>query len=208
LTERPPQLADAGNPAARREPRPRTKRVLAVAGALIAVLAIVGLWTFWNAWRQPTYLPPRGDEIDIVLELAGVFPDNYAIMWREHMALRSTDPEAQADPALLGDALFMHKLTTGSEGKVYIEAEYRFYARDHKLAPDGTPQCSCAPQPSCHGRLAFGSYEFSLVATYKEEACTTPFDPKRQKEFDHAMQTAHQLIGIYLQPLRRKPSWL
>ena len=35
-----------------------------------------------------------------------------------------------------------------------------------------------------------------------------PFNPKRQAEFDHAMQTAKQLIGIYLQPLRRKPSWL
>ena len=61
------------------------------------MLAIVALWLLWNAWRQPTYLPPRGDEIDIVLELAGVFPDNYGIMWREHMALRSTDAEAKAD---------------------------------------------------------------------------------------------------------------
>ena len=41
------------------------------------MLAIVALWMVWNEWRQPTYLPPRGDEIDIVLELAGVFPDNY-----------------------------------------------------------------------------------------------------------------------------------
>jgi hypothetical protein len=172
------------------------------------VLAIVALWMVWNEWRQPTYLPPRGDEIDIVLELAGVFPDNYGIMWREHQALRSTDAEAKMDPSLLGDALFMHRLTTGAEGKVYIESEYRFYARDHKLAADPTPECSCAPQPSCHGRLAFGNYEFSLVATYNEEACTTPFNPKRQAEFDRAMQTAKQLIGIYLQPLRRKPSWL
>jgi len=172
------------------------------------VLAVVALWMLWNEWRQPTYLPPRGDELDIVLELAGVFPDNYGIMWREHLALRATDAEAKADPTLLGDALFMHKLTTGSEGKVGIEAEYRFYARDHKLAADPTSQCSCMPQPTCHGRLAFGNYEFSLAATYHEEACTTPFDPKRQKEFSQAMQVANQLIGIYLQPLRRKPSWL
>ena len=174
---------------------------------MLAALAIVASWLVWNEWRQPTYLPPRGDEIDIVLELAGVFPDNYGIMWREHLALRSTDPEAKADPSLLDGALFMHRLTTGSEGKVHIEAEYKFYARDHKIAGE-TTGCACAPQPSCHGRLAFGNYEFALAATYNEEACTTPFNPKRQEEFKHAMQTANQLIGIYLQPLRRKPSWL
>jgi hypothetical protein len=56
--------------------------------------------------------------------------------------------------------------------------------------------------------LAFGNYEFSLAATYNAEACTTPFDPKRQKEFSRALQTADRLIGLYLQPLRRKPSWL
>jgi len=175
---------------------------------VLAALVIVGLWVLWNAWRQPSYLPPRGDEIDILLELAGVFPDNYGIMWREHMALRSTDPEAQADPTLLGDALFMHRLTTGSEGKVRIEVEYRFYATDHAIAADTSSQCSCDPQPRCRDRLAFGNYEFSLVASYSEEACTTPFNPKRQEEFRHAMQTANQLIGIYLQPLRRKPAWL
>jgi hypothetical protein len=163
-------------------------------------------------WRQPTYLPPRGDEIDILLELAGVFPDNYGIMWREHAALRSTDPEAKMDPTLLRDALFMHKLTTGSEGNVYIEVAYRFYATDHELADAAPSQCSCAPEhptvPSCHAVLAFGNYEFSLAATYNAEACTTPFDPKRQKEFSRALQTADRLIGLYLQPLRRKPSWL
>jgi hypothetical protein len=124
------------------------------------------------------------------------------------VALRATDPEAKMDPTLLRDASFLHRLTTGSEGKVYIEVEYRFYASDHKLAGDPAPQCSCEPQPSCRGPLAFGNYEFSLAATYTNEACTTPFNPKRQEEFRHAMQTANQLIGIYLQPLRRKPSWL
>jgi hypothetical protein len=172
---------------------------------------LLGLWGLWNLWRQPTYLPPRGDEIDILLELAGVFPDNYAIMWREHMALRSTDPEAQADPTLLRDALFIHRLTTGSEGNVRIEVDYRFYATDHKVTGDRTPACVCIPEalhsrPYCHGVLAFGNYEFSLAATYNAEAC--PLDPKRQEEFVHAMQTADRLIGLYLKPLRRKPSWL
>lgn len=163
-------------------------------------------------WRQPTYLPPRGDEIDILLELAGVFPDNYKIMWREHAALRSADLEAKSDPSLLRDALFMHRLTTGSEGDVHIEVAYRFYEADHEMPADITSGCSCAAEhptvPSCQGLLAFGNYEFSLVATYNAEACTTPFNPKRQEEFNHAVQTAKQLIGIYLQPLRRKPSWL
>jgi hypothetical protein len=179
---------------------------------VLAALALVGCWALWTVWKQPTYLPPRGDEIDILLELAGVFPDNYGIMWREHLALRATDPEAKMDPTLLRDASFMHKLTTGSEGTVYIEVAYRFYAADHKSASDTPSTCSCAPEhptvPNCHGVLAFGNYEFSLAATYNSEACTTPFNPKRQAEFNHAMQTAHQLIGIYLQPLRRKPSWL
>jgi hypothetical protein len=179
---------------------------------VLAALAIIGCWALWTAWKQPTYLPPRGDEIDILLELAGVFPDNYGIMWREHMALRSTDPEAKMDPTLLRGALFMHRLTTGSEGNVYIEVEYRFYVTDQKNTRDAPSGCSCAPEhpsvPSCRARLTFGNYEFSLAATYNSEACTTPFSHKRQEEFRRAMQTADRLIGLYLQPLRRKPSWL
>jgi hypothetical protein len=179
---------------------------------VLAALAIVGLWGLWTVWKQPSYLPPRGDEIDILLELAGVFPDNYGIMWREHMALRSTDPEARMDPALLGEALFTHKLTTGAEGKVRIEVAYRFYPSDRNNPLGSNSQCMCMSKtdlsPTCHGVLPFGNYEFTLLATYNGEACTTPFNPKRQEEFRHAMQTANQLIGIYLQPLRRKPSWL
>ena len=180
-----------------------------IAGAALAVLAIAVLW---NVWRQPTYLPPRGDEIDILLELAGVFPDNYKIMWREHAALRSTDPEARSEPAILGDALFMHRLTTGSEGDVYIEAEYRFYDEDRD-AVEGPPfTCSCSAfdrtQTSCVGQLTHGNYEFSLTARYNAEACTQPVSPKRREEFARTMQTADRLIGLYLKPLRRKPSWL
>jgi hypothetical protein len=179
------------------------------AGAALAVLAS---FVLWNAWRQPTYLPPHGEEIDILLELAGVFPDNYKIMWREHAALRSTDPEAQSEPALLGDALFMHRLTTGSEGDVYIEAEYRFYAEDQD-AVDGPPfTCSCGAlgrtRTSCVGRLTYGNYEFSLSARYDAEACTEPVSRKRREEFARTMQTAERLIGFYLEPLRRKPHWL
>ena len=162
--------------------------------------------------EQPTYLPPRGDEIDILLELAGVFPDNYKIMWREHAALRSTDPEAKSDPALLGDALFMHRLTTGSEGDVYIEVEYRFYAwrpgRCRRTAVHVLVRRVDRTQTSCLGRLAFGNYEFSLSASYNGEACTEPVSPKRREEFARTMQTADRLIGLYLEPLRRKPSWL
>ncbi len=166
----------------------------------------------WTVWRQPTYLPPRGDEIAILLELAGVFPDNYGIMWREHAALRSTDPEARVDPSILSDALFMHRLTTGGEGDVRIEVEYRFYARDLDAGGDPPFKCACdAPDstaPSCLGRLAFGNYEFSMSATYNAEACTEPFNPKRREEFARAMQTADRLIGLYVKPLRRKPEWL
>jgi hypothetical protein len=181
-----------------------------IAGAAAAALVLIGLWGLWSAWRQPSYLPPRGDEIAILLELAGVFPDNYGIMWREHAALRATDPEAKMDPSLLGDAQFMHRLTTGAEGKVRIEVEYRFYPTDHKVTGDRTPACACISDssPQCQGALAYGNYQFSIAATYDGEACTTPFNPKRQEEFRRAMQTADRLIGLYLQPLRRKPSWL
>jgi hypothetical protein len=182
-----------------------------IAGAAAAALVLIGLWGLWSVWRQPSYLPPRGDEIAILLELAGVFPDNYGIMWREHMALRSTDPEAQMDPLLLDDALFMHRLTTGAEGNVRIEVEYRFFAADHDVASDRKPKCTCITEPAplsprCQGVLAFGNYEFTLAATYNGEVC--PLNPKRHEEFGHAMQTADRLIGLYLQPLRRKPSWL
>jgi hypothetical protein len=189
--------------------RVRVPRVLLVAGAALAVLAI---FVLYNEWRQPTYLPPRGDQIDILLELAGVFPDNYKIMWREHAALRSTDPEAQAEPAILGGAQFMHRLTTGAEGNVYIEAEYRFYDEDRD-AVEGPPfTCSCGvldrARTSCVGQLTRGNYEFSLSARYDAEACTEPVNPKRREEFARAMQTADHLIDLYLKPLRRKPSWL
>jgi hypothetical protein len=35
-----------------------------------------------------------------------------------------------------------------------------------------------------------------------------PVSPKRREEFARTMQTADRLIGFYLKPLRRKPSWL
>jgi hypothetical protein len=169
------------------------------------------MFTLWTASRQPTYLPPRGDEIDILLELAGVFPDNYKIMWREHAALRSTDPEAQSDPSILQDALFMHRLTTGAEGDVRVEVEYRFYALDRDAVEQRPFACWCGSPDrgtSCLGRLAFGNYEFSLSASYNGEACTQPISPKRREEFARTMQTADRLIGLYLKPLRRKPHWL
>jgi hypothetical protein len=187
----------------------------------------------WIASREPTYLPPPGDQIDILLELAGVFPDKYGIMWREHGILRSTDPVAQQDPSLLQDALFMHSLTTGpadSDNDVSVEVAYRFYATDHRIHPDaamigkGAPSfskltadealfaCICRTlNPSstrCHGLLGFGNYEFSLTATYDHQQCTDPIDPKRREEFQRSMQTADRLIALYLEPLRRKPRWL
>ena len=170
----------------------------------------------WLAWKRPTYAPPPGDEIAILLELAGVFPDNYGIMWRQHGALRATDPEAQSDPSLLGGALFMHNLTTAgtrSEGDVYVEVEYRFYESDHEIdADEAAPVCRCDTldriSTSCAGRLALGNYEFSLSVAYNNAACTDPVDPKRVEEFKRAMQTADRLINLYLEPLRRKPRWL
>lgn len=161
-------------------------------------------------------MPPPGDEIDILLELAGVFPDKYKIMWRQHAALRATDPEAKNDPSLLGDALFMHNLTTGalqSEGDVYVEVGYRFYESDHEIdAAEAAPRCWCdtleGVSTSCLGRLEFGNYEFSLSVAYNNAACTNPVDPKRVQEFQRSMQTAERLIGLYLKPLRRKPAWL
>jgi hypothetical protein len=195
----------------------------------VAALAIAG---FWTASRQPTYLPPPGEQIDILLELAGVFPDNYKILWREHGVLRSTDMLAQQDPSLLQDALFMHSLTTGSpaDGDVYVEVAYRFYARDHSIHPDaavagqspanvGKPAadqtafaCTCDPlnhdSTRCNGLLEFGNYEFSLSVAYNHEQCTDAVSPKRREEFQRSMQTADRLIDLYLEPLRRKPRWL
>lgn len=170
---------------------------------------------FWIASREPTYLPPPGEEIDILLELAGVFPDKYGIMWREHGILRATDPVAQQDPSLLQGALFMHSLTTGprSEGSIYVEVAYRFYASDHAIdADEVAPMCWCdrldRVSTSCLGRLEFGNYDFSLSVAYYDAACTDPVDPKRVAEFTRSMQTADRLIQLYLEPLRRKPGWL
>jgi len=192
-------------------------------GAVLVALALVG---FWIASRQPTYLPPPGDEIDILLELAGVFPDKYGIMWREHGILRSTDPAAQLDPSLLRDAQFMHNLTTGgarTEGDIHVEVAYRFYAHDHdidtgkaslgKLAGDkGMATCTCLPPgsdgPECTGVLAFGNYEFTLSVNYNTAQCTKGIDPQLEKEFRSSMLTADRLIALYLKPLRRKASWL
>ncbi len=145
-----------------------------------------------------------------------MFPDKYGIMWREHGILRSTDPVARQDPSLLQDALFMHNLTTGaarSEGDIYVEVAYRFYGSDHEIdADEAAPTCWCDTldrvRTSCLGRLEFGNYEFSLSVAYKDAACTHPIDPKRVEEFRRSMQTAQRLIGLYLEPLRRKPHWL
>lgn len=178
----------------------------------MAALALLG---FVIAAREPTYLPPPGEQIDILLELAGVFPDKYGIMWREHGILRSTDPAAQLDPSLLRAAQFMHNLTTGgarTEGDIHVEVAYRFYAHDHEIPNESVTLCACDTltrvSTSCLGRLAFGNYEFTLSVNYNNTACTDPVDPKRVAEFERSMQTADRLIALYLKPLRRKPSWL
>lgn len=174
------------------------------------------IFGFWIAWKQPTYAAPPGDEIDILLELAGVFPDKYGIQWRVHGALHATDPEAQSDPSLLRGAQFMHNLTTGetrSDGDIYIEVSYRYYAADHEIeAEPAEPACRCDAldrvSTSCAGKLAFENYEFTLDVAYHNAACTDPVDPKRVEEFQRALKTADRLIGLYLEPLRRKPRWL
>jgi hypothetical protein len=204
----------------------RLARALKIAGAAVAALAIFG---FWIGSREPSYLPPPGDEIDILLELAGVFPDKYGIMWREHGVLHSSDPDARLDPSLLRDAQFMHNLTTGgapTEGDIHIEVAYRFYAHDHEIparagtdtkldkltADAGQMACVCSASESsgtqCTGSLAFGNYEFTLSANYNTEQCTNGINPLRMKEFSSSMLTADRLIGFYLKPLRRKPRWL
>ena len=134
-------------------------------------------------------------------------------MWREHGALRSTDPEAQSDPALLGDALFMHRLTTGARRRRAGRGRVPLLRIRPATLPMSRPSCArCDPldrtTTSCLGRLAFGNYEFSLSASYNHEACTEPVSPKRREEFARTMQTADRLIRLYLEPLRRKPSWL
>ena len=206
--------------------RPRKRRAILVVGALLLSLAVVG---FVIAAREPSYRPPPGDEIDILLELAGVFPDKYRIMWREHGVLHATDPDVQLDPSLLRDAQFMHNLTTGgapTEGDIHLEVAYRFYAHDHaipgrastgpkldKLTADaGQMTCVClSPESSgtqCTGSLAFGNYEFTLSVNYNTEQCTNAINPQREKEFRSSMLTADRLITFYLKPLRRKPRWL
>jgi hypothetical protein len=208
----------------RGDPRPRSRRPIVIVGGLLLILVAVG---FVVAARQPTYLPPPGDQIDILLELAGVFPDKYGIMWREHGILRSTDPVSMQDPSLLRGAQFMHNLTTGArtDGKVYVEVAYRFYGADHdvdesrKTAPTlgplaadkGTMTCACAMPDSamdCSGLLGFGNYEFSLEVAYTTQQCPNGPDPKLVEEFRHSLQTADRLIALYLKPLRRKAGWL
>lgn len=190
---------------------------------------------FWYAWRQPSYQAPPGDQIDILLELAGVFPDKYRIIWRQHGMLRATDPEAQSDRSLLGKALFMHTLTTSedrAEGEVYLEVGYRFYAHDHQLEPpvqgygeqaqspggisadEGSFACWCESATpgshgtNCSGALGYGNYQFWLSMSYNRDECATATPAARREEFVRSLRTADRLIGLYLQPLRRKPRWL
>jgi hypothetical protein len=191
----------------------RVVRVMAIAGVAAVALVVGGAWL---AWKQPTYGPPPGDEIAILLELAGVFPDKYLIMWRQHGVLRAGDPQARSEPELLGGALMLHNLTTAatrSEGDIYVEVAYRYFGSDHQIDEDEPqPACRCDTldrvSMSCVGRLAFENYEFTLEVAYNNAACTNPVDPQRVKEFQRAMQTADRLIGLYLEPLRRKPRWL
>jgi hypothetical protein len=162
----------------------------------------------WNEWRQPTYLPPRGDEIDIVLELAGCFRTTMESCGASTRRCAPRMPKRrwiQSCWAMLCSctssrpARKARSISNPNIGSTPATTSSRLIRRRSARARRSRV---------AYGRLAFGNYEFSLAATYNEEACTTPFNPKRQAEFDHAMQTAKQLIGIYLQPLRRKPSWL
>jgi hypothetical protein len=210
------------------------KRWLLAASALI-VVAAVGAWVVVS--RAPTYDPPRDDEIHILLELAGVFPDSYDIVWREHGMLRSTDAVARRDPQLLRGALFTHDLTTGaapSEGDVHIEAAYSFFDHDRRLdvpamlsgreerldvsnfaAKQGAYGCWCEsrgeapPSTECSAALGYGNYDFSLTVEYNKDRCVAPAAAApRREEFLRSVKTADQLIHLYLEPLRRKPRWL
>jgi hypothetical protein len=214
-------------------PRSMRRRRLRLAGAAIAAIALIG---YVIVARAPTYDPPRDDEISILLELAGVFPDKYAIEWREHASLTSADAEAQRDPGLLHGASFTHSLrsaTDRSEGKVYVEAAYSYFTHDHAIdvtarssgsrerVPGGHLSadaavygCWCDSQsaPStptrCDAALGFGNYEFSLSIDYNVDRCSAQIATQRREEFLRAVLTADQLIRLYLEPLRRKPRWL
>lgn len=149
-------------------------------------------------------------------------------MWREHGILRATDSVSMQDPSLLRDAQFMHNLTTGArdDGDLYVEVAYRFYASDHELdagsaggapldklsADQGTMMCTCASPEStgtdCTGLLAFGNYEFSIEVAYNREQCANGVNAKVEAEFRHSLQTADQLVALYLRALRRKAHWL
>jgi hypothetical protein len=211
-----------------------TKRWLLAAGALLVVVVVGG---YVVASCAPTYDPPRDDEIRILLELAGVFPDAYDIVWREHGMLRSTDPVALREPEMLRGALFTHDLTTGavpSEGDVYVEAAYSFFDHDRRLdlpamlsgreepidvsnlaAKEGAYGCWCEsrgeapPSTECSAALGYGNYDFSLTVDYNKDRCVAPeAAAPRRDEFLRAVKTADQLIHLYLEPLRRKPPWL
>jgi hypothetical protein len=222
-----------GSPAAR-DSGPRTrKRWPRLVGAAVAAVALAG---YVVAARAPTYSPPGDDEIRILLELAGVFPDKYAIEWREHGSLTSADARAQGVPELLRGAMFMHQLRTAgsrADGELYVEATYSYFAHDHeidlddalpgkesriedeRLAADAAVYgCWCDPQAPphaptrCYAALAFGNYEFSLSADYNGDQCSAQTAAQRRADFLKAARTADQLIHLYLEPLRRKPRWL
>jgi hypothetical protein len=207
------------------------KKVL-VAAAVAAVLA-----AWWILSREPTYLPPKRDEFEILAGLAGAFPAEYGVAWRQHGSLRSTDADARRDPTLLRGAQFVHNVTTASarsEGAVYVEAAYSFFNSDHEIdireevfgrdgqvsaaeihADAGVYGCWCDSQvsghtaTSCYGALGYGNYEFSLLVSYNSDVCVSvATESSRRREFLDVLKTADQLIHAYLEPLRRKPRWL
>ena len=202
-------------------------------GALAIGLVVAGIWVHSKA----TYSPPNGNEVEILMELAGIFPSDYGIKWRQHGTLRSTDADAIRDPALLRGALFTHNVTTApsrSEGDVYVEAAYRFFASDREMEPhdeffgrEGQARkndvaadraaygCRCEPQATdhgvttCYGQLRYGNYEFSLLVDYNLDSCVSPTtENQRRQQFSSVLKSADRLIYLYLEPLRRKPRWL